>query len=322
MTNEPTNAPPTELEPARGEGGERAHTPVMLREVLDALAPRAGGVYADATAGAAGHSRAILEASAPDGRLIAIDRDPFAVELASRALAGFGARAVVVHGDYESLGPILRAQGAERVDGIVADLGVSSPQLDRAERGFSFARSGPLDMRMDTSQGETALELIGRLGEAELVDILRTYGEERRARPVARAILRARDGGELRTTEDLRRAVWRGTGPKRSRIDPATRSFQGLRIAVNRELEQLEALLAALPDLLEDGGVAAVISFHSLEDRLVKHAFRGAARLSPLTKRPLEASEEERAVNPRARSAKLRAARRVPRAASAEEAAS
>jgi 16S rRNA (cytosine1402-N4)-methyltransferase len=303
----------TELEPTEATAPARVHTPVMLREVLEALAPRSGGVYADATAGAAGHSRAILEASAPDGRLIAIDRDPYAVEVASAALAEFGARALVVHGDYEDLGPILRAHGAERVDGIVADLGVSSPQLDRAERGFSFARSGPLDMRMDTSQGETVAELIGRLDEAELVDILRKYAEERRARPVARAILRARDNGELHTTEDLRRAVWRGTGPKRSRIDPATRSFQGLRIAVNRELEQLEKLLEELPELLLDDGVAAVISFHSLEDRLVKHAFRGDHRLQPLTKRPLEAGEEEQALNPRSRSAKLRAARRVPR---------
>lgn len=306
MTTEPEQVETAAVQP-------RVHTPVMLREVLEALAPRSGGVYADATAGAAGHSRAILEASAPDGRLIAIDRDPYAVELASAALASFGARAVVVHGDYEDLAEILRAHGAERVDGLVADLGVSSPQLDRAERGFSFARSGPLDMRMDTSQGETVAELIGRLDEAELVDILRKYAEERRARPVARAILRARDNGELHTTEDLRRAVWRGTGPKRSRIDPATRSFQGLRIAVNRELEQLEKLLEALPELLVDDGVGAIISFHSLEDRLVKHAFRGDFRLAPLTKRPLEATAEECEVNPRARSAKLRAARRIPR---------
>jgi len=302
----------TELEPTEVRA-PRVHTPVMLREVLEALAPRSGGVYADATAGAAGHSRAILEASAPDGRLIAIDRDPYAVQMASSALADFGARAVVVHGDYEDLGPILRAHGAERVHGIVADLGVSSPQLDRAERGFSFARSGPLDMRMDTSQGETVAELIGRLDEAELIDILRKYGEERKARPVARAILRARDNNELHTTDDLRRAVWRGTGPKRSRIDPATRSFQGLRIALNRELEQLNTLLQELPELLHDDGVAAVISFHSLEDRLVKHAFRGDDRLQPLTKRPLEAGEEESAENPRSRSAKLRAARRVRR---------
>jgi 16S rRNA (cytosine1402-N4)-methyltransferase len=303
----------SELEESRSAGPAAVHLPVMLREVLEALAPRSGGVYADATAGAAGHSRAILEASAPDGRLFAIDRDPFAVQVASTALASFGARAVVVHGDYEDLGSILRAHGAERVDGIVADLGVSSPQLERAERGFSFARSGPLDMRMDTSQGETVRELIGRLDEPELVDILRKYGEERRARPVARAILRARDQDELNTTEDLRRAVWRGTGPKRSRIDPATRSFQGLRIALNRELEQLENLLKALPELLHDDGVAALISFHSLEDRLVKHAFRGEERLQPLTKRPLIAGEEESALNPRSRSAKLRAARRVPR---------
>lgn len=297
----------------------RVHLPVLLNEVLAALEPKTGCVYADLTTGAAGHSTAILEASAPDGRLIAIDRDPYAVEIATAALARFGARATVVHGEFGDLAGILRAQGSERVHGLIADLGVSSPQLDRAERGFSFRRSGPLDMRMDTSQGETVAEMIARLDEAELTDILRRYGEERRARAVARSLVRASEAGELRTTEDLRNAVLRGTGPQRSRIDPATRSFQGLRIAVNREIEQLEALLAELPDLLHDGGVAAIISFHSLEDRPVKHAFRGDERLEPLSRRVVIASEEEQARNPRSRSAKLRAARRLPRDEEQEE---
>jgi 16S rRNA (cytosine1402-N4)-methyltransferase len=289
------------------------HASVMCRETLQALAPRSGGFYADATAGGGGHSAAILEASAPDGRLVAVDRDPRAVEAARARLAAFGDRAVVVHGAYADLGPILRQHGAGRVDGLVADLGVSSPQLDDAERGFSFAAEGPLDMRMDTSGGETLAELLDRVGEAELADILYHYGEERRSRAVARSIMRARDAGELRTTLDLRRAVVRVLGPKRGRVDPATRTFQALRIALNRELDQLEQLLSELPELLQDDGVAAIISFHSLEDRMVKRAFRGDDRLSPLTKRPLQAGELERSENPRARSAKLRAARRVPR---------
>lgn len=290
------------------------HASVLLRETLEALRPRSGGFYADATAGGGGHSQAILEASAPDGRVLAVDRDPAAVSEVRRRLATYGDRAVVVHGEYSELGPILREHGAERVDGLIADLGVSSPQLDTAERGFSLRADGPLDMRMDTSQGEPLVELLARIGSEELADILYRFGEERKSRAIARSILRARDAGELATTADLRRAVVRTSGPRRQgRIDPATRTFQALRIAVNRELDQLDALLTALPDLLDDGAVAAIISFHSLEDRLVKHAFRNEHRLQPTTKRPIVPSEEEQAQNPRARSAKLRAASRLPR---------
>jgi 16S rRNA (cytosine1402-N4)-methyltransferase len=290
------------------------HASVMVRETLDALAPRAGGVYADATAGRGGHTRAILDASAPDGRVVAIDRDPQAVEETRQRLAAYGARALVVHGAHADVAAILREHGYERVDGLIADLGVSSPQLQTAERGFSFNAEGPLDMRMDTSSGETLAELLERVDERELADIIYEFGEDRRSRAIARSILRARDDGELATTADLRRAVLRASGPRRhGGIDPATRTFQGLRIAVNRELDQLQALLDALPELLEDEAVAVVISFHSLEDRLVKRAFRGDDRLRPLTKRPLQPSDEEQAENPRSRSAKLRAARRVAR---------
>jgi 16S rRNA (cytosine1402-N4)-methyltransferase len=254
-----------------------------------------------------------LDASAPDGRVLAVDRDPAAVSEVRRRLANYGERAMVVHGEYSELGPILREHGAERVDGLIADLGVSSPQLDTAERGFSLRADGPLDMRMDTSQGAPLLELLREVNSEELADILYRFGEERRSRAIARSILRARDQGELATTADLRRAVVRASGPRHGRIDPATRSFQALRIAVNRELDQLESLLLALPELLDDGAVAAIISFHSLEDRLVKHAFRGEARLAPMTKRPVLPSEQEQAENPRARSAKLRAAKRLAR---------
>jgi 16S rRNA (cytosine1402-N4)-methyltransferase len=290
------------------------HESVMVRETLDALAPRSGGVYADATAGRGGHSQAILDASAPDGRVVAVDRDPEAVSATRERLAAYGDRAVVIHGAYADLGDALRESGCERVDGLIADLGVSSPQFDTAERGFSFSAEGPLDMRMDTSSGETLLELLERVDERELADIIYEYGEERRSRPIARSIVRAREDGQLATTTDLRRAVLRGSGLwKRGAIDPATRTFQALRIAVNRELDQLSALLSAIPELLTDEGVAVLISFHSLEDRLVKHAFRGDARLQPLTKRPVLPGEDEQAQNPRARSAKLRAARRLSR---------
>jgi 16S rRNA (cytosine1402-N4)-methyltransferase len=290
------------------------HESVMVQETLDALCPRSGGVYADATVGGGGHSQAILDASAPDGRVVALDRDPDAVQEARRRLASYGARALVVHGDYAELGPILREQGQARIDGLVADLGVSSPQLDAPERGFSFGADGPLDMRMDSTRGQTARELLDDLDERELADILYRFGEERRSRAVARSILRARDDGQLTSTLALRRAVVRALGPRRQgRIDPATRTFQSLRIAVNHELEQLEALLQVLPELLQDGAVAAIISFHSLEDRLVKHAFRRDARLAPLSKKPQQPCAQEQAQNPRSRSAKLRAARRLAR---------
>ncbi len=291
-----------------------AHRTVLLDETIEALAPRAGCVYADVTVGGGGHAEAILERSAPDGRLVGVDRDESALAASSARLSRFGERVTLVHGAFAELGSILEHAGVPRVHGLVADIGVSSPQLDRAERGFSFRAEGPLDMRMDPSAGETALELIARLDERELADVLYQLGEERKSRPIARSIKRACEAGELETTEDLRRAVVRAIGPRRSGgVDPATRTFQALRIAVNDELGQLDALLAQLPDVLEDDGVAAIISFHSLEDRRVKQCFRGSDVLVPLTKKPRVAGDDEQRENPRARSAKLRAARRVPR---------
>lgn len=291
-----------------------SHRTVLLAETIESLDPRAGRVYADATLGGGGHAEAILERSAPDGLLIGVDRDEAALSAARERLARFGERVTLVHGAFAELGRILEGAGVPRVHGLVADLGVSSPQLDRAERGFSFRAEGPLDMRMDPSSGETALELIARLDERELADVLYQLGEERKSRPIARSIKRACDAGELATTDDLRRAVVRAIGPRRSGgVDPATRTFQALRIAVNDELGQLDSLLAQLPDVLEDGGVAVIISFHSLEDRRVKQCFRGSDVLEPLTKKPRIASDDEQRDNPRARSAKLRAARRIPR---------
>jgi 16S rRNA (cytosine1402-N4)-methyltransferase len=291
------------------------HTPVLLDEVLEQLDPTTGGVYADVTLGGGGHAKAILERSAPDGRLIGTDRDPSALEAARAALSGFGERATLRKARIGELADVLASLDIENVDGVLADLGVSSVQLDRPERGFSLAKDGPIDMRMDPTEGETALELIGRSDADELANVIYRYGEEHRSRKIARSLRRAYEEGELETTGDLRHAVHRAIGGRRGRIDPATKTFQALRIAVNDELGELEALLEQAPQLLRLGGVVAVISFHSLEDRMVKHAFRDSEQLLPLTKRPIIASDAERESNPRSRSAKLRAARRVEVAA-------
>lgn len=291
-----------------------AHVPVLRDEVLAWLAPRDGGIYVDATLGRGGHAEAILEASAPGGRLVGVDRDQDAIAATRARLERFGERVQLCHAPFSELPQELERLGVPQLDGLLADLGVSSPQLDVAERGFSFRQDGPLDMRMDRSRGESARELVAGLDERELADVIYTYGEERRSRAIARSIKRAEADGALSSTLDLARAVWRVTGPRRGGIDPATRTFQALRIAVNRELDELDALLGALPELLVDGGVAALISFHSLEDRAIKHTLRGEPRLEVLTKRPVVAAEREAASNPRSRSAKLRVARRRARA--------
>jgi 16S rRNA (cytosine1402-N4)-methyltransferase len=288
------------------------HTTVMMGEIVAALAPRDGGVYVDATLGGGGHTEAIL-AAAPGARVIAFDRDETAAEAARQRLAPFGERVVIVRANFGSVRETLAELGIAHVQGICADLGVSSPQLDDPERGMSFRREGPIDMRMDRSSGETALELIERLDDEELADIIFRHGDERRSRRIARSIKRALGDRELVTTLDLRRAIVRAVGPVRvGGVDPATRTFQALRIAVNRELEELEALLAALPAIVEPGGVAAILSFHSLEDRLAKQAFHDMSTWQVLWKKPLGASDDERAMNVRSRSAKLRAARRRP----------
>jgi 16S rRNA (cytosine1402-N4)-methyltransferase len=286
------------------------HATVMRDEVVRALAPRANGVYVDATLGAGGHTVALLEAE-PKARIVALDRDPAAIAAARERLALVADRLTVVQAPFSSLRDQLAARGLSRVDGLVADLGVSSPQLEDPERGMSFRREGPLDMRMDPESGPTALELLEQLSDDELANVIYRYGDERRSRRIARSIRKALAARELQTTLDLRRAIVRAVGPARvGGVDPATRTFQALRIAVNRELEELDQLLGALPDVVVPGAVVAMISFHSLEDRLVKRAFTGPG-WSPLTKKPLLPSEEEHAQNPRARSAKMRAARLV-----------
>jgi 16S rRNA (cytosine1402-N4)-methyltransferase len=286
------------------------HITVLRDECVRALEPRAGGLYLDMTLGGGGHTEALLRA-APEATVIGFDRDPAAIEAASERLAPFAGRVVLVQARFSTAKEHLERLGIEQVDGLVADLGVSSPQLDEAERGMSFRREGPLDMRMDPTDGETAADLIVRLTQDELADVIYHLGEERRSRRVARCIKQALDAGELATTLDLRRAIVRAVGPRRvGGVDPATRTFQGLRLAVNRELEELAAVLAIASEVVRPGGIAAFISFHSLEDRLVKRAFLQRELWQRLTPKPLAPSEAEQVENPRSRSAKLRVARR------------
>jgi len=287
------------------------HQAVMKSEVVLSLAPREGGVYLDVTLGRGGHTLGLLDSGA--GRVIGLDRDEAALAATRQRLAAHEGRVTFVHSNFALVTDALASLGVERVDGACADLGVSSPQLDDPARGMSFRREGPIDMRMDLSQGETALDLIDRLSDDELADVLYRFGEEHRSRRIARSIKRAMGDGELKTTLDLRRAIVRAVGPVRvGGVDPATRSFQALRIAVNGELDELTLLIASLAKVVVPGGVVAILSFHSLEDRIVKRAFHDSDLWEPLWKKPRIASDDETAENPRSRSAKLRAARRAP----------
>ncbi len=285
----------------------------MVAEVLEHLAPERGGIFIDCTVGLGGHARALLEAGA--SRLIGLDRDREALSRSRDALGAFGAQVELVHSDYRSLSDVLDTRGIVRVDGVLADLGVSSMQLDAPGRGFSFRRDDALDMRMDISQGRTAAEMLAAADEQTLADVLYTLGEERHARRVARAILAARAQAPILTTGRLADVVRRAIPRKGySRIDPATRSFQAIRIWVNGELEGLGEFLGRAVDRLDAGGRMAVITFHSLEDRIVKHTFRALAadgRVAIRTKRPVTPSPAEIEGNARARSAKLRAVERT-----------
>jgi 16S rRNA (cytosine1402-N4)-methyltransferase len=291
-----------------------AHVPVLVGEVVQQLEPSRGGVFVDGTVGLGGHTRALLEGGA--ARVIGFDRDAEALMIARSALAGYGDRVELVHADYREAGAELDRRGLGEVDGVLADLGVSSMQLDDEARGFSFRTDAALDMRMDRSRGETAADLVRDLSEAELADVIFTFGEERFSRRIARAIVRAREEAPVTTTGRLASLV-RSAVPRRGyqRIDPATRTFQALRIRVNRELDGLDRFVHDAAMRLRRGGRLAVITFHSLEDRIVKHTLRRLDReagvVRVLTKRPITASDEEVAANPRARSAKLRAAERI-----------
>src|SRR5262245_9263246 len=249
------------------------HVPVLRNEVITGLKPRKDGRYVDGTVGGGGHAAAILEASAPDGRLLGIDADPAALAAAGGRLAPFGARATLAHGNFRGLGQLARDHGFDRSDGLLLDLGVSSHQLDTPERGFSFLVDAPLDMRLDSTSGATAAELVNEMPESELADLIYRYGEERGSRRVARFIAEARRRRPIATTGELAELVARALGGRHGKIHPATRTFQALRIAVNRELESLEIALPQVVELLAPGGRVAIISFHSLEDRIVKLFF-------------------------------------------------
>ena len=287
------------------------HQPVMVTEVLEHLEPSRGGLFIDCTVGLGGHARALLEGGA--SRLIGLDRDPAAVAAARSALSGFGDRVDVVHADYRRLNAVLDERGVAKVDGVLVDLGVSSMQLDAPGRGFSFRQDAPLDMRMDTTAGPTAAEAIRDVDERTLADVIYEFGEERHSRRVARAIVAARAQAPIETTGRLADIVRRAIPRKGySRIDPATRTFQAIRIWVNRELEGLDAFLGDAARRLAVDGRMVVITFHSLEDRIAKHTLRALQNedfgLRIRTKRPMVPGEAEVERNPRARSAKLRAA--------------
>jgi len=317
--------------PERGHGGKRGHVPVLLKEAIDFLAIRRGGTYIDATVGLGGHSYEIARRLGAPGHLIGVDKDPAALE-AARAVVGRRSLVVgenaderqatgdeetdwpqveLVHGSFADLA---NDQRPATIDGLLADLGVSSLQLDKPERGFSFQAEGPLDMRMNTQSGETAEQVVNQVDEVTLANLIYEFGEERRSRRIARAIVRSRP---IRTTAKLAEIVSAAARPMNQaerRIHPATRTFQALRIFVNRELDDLRKLMESAPQLLKPGGRMVIISFHSLEDRIVKDALREGAKQGHyrlLTKKPVTASEEEIDRNPRSRSAKLRAAERL-----------
>jgi 16S rRNA (cytosine1402-N4)-methyltransferase len=307
------------------------HAPVLIREVIEGLSPRDGKVFVDGTLGGAGHTRALL--ATPGVRVIGIDRDLSALAAARDSLGPLVDRATLIHGQFGDMPQLLADLNVRQVDGILADLGVSSPQLDRADRGFSFTRAGPIDMRMDPTRGQTALDLIHDTDVESLGEVIKELGEERHGMRIARLIKDAAKEQRLHTTLDLAAVIASGIPAfeqRKSKIHPATRTFQALRIAVNAELAELERLLDAFPDLLVPGGRCAIISFHSLEDRLVKNRFRDLAwttslppRLAtqagerieavcvPVTRKAVFAADDEVERNPRARSARLRICERT-----------
>jgi 16S rRNA (cytosine1402-N4)-methyltransferase len=289
------------------------HQPVLLDEVMAWLAPRKGAIIVDGTVGGGGHAAVLAGRVGSTGRVVGLDRDPAMLALAREAVGELPV--TLVHSPHAEMGRVLEELGIDRVQGVLLDLGLSSDQLAWEGRGFSFAADGPLDMRFDPDAGgPSAADLVNRLSAEDLANLIYEFGEERYSRRIARRIVEARQGGAIRTTAQLAELVRRSL-PGRARhgpIDPSTRVFQALRIAVNDELGLLDATLRVIPDVLASGGRAAIISFHSLEDRRVKWAFKSDSRMNVLTKKPVTATARETAVNPRARSAKLRVAERCP----------
>ena len=291
--------------PVPGTGSGPKHVSVLPVETLRLLDPQPGQIWVDATVGGGGHSRLIAERLGPSGRLIGLDQDPTMLELARTRLSGWPV--TLIPANFDQLIEVLGQLGIETVDGVLVDLGFASDQIDQPGRGFSFREDGPLDMRLNPTAGTTAADLVNRTSEAGLADLFFEYGEERHSRRVARRIVERRTERPFVTTSDLADIVRRSV-PRSGGIDPATRVFQALRIAVNDELGALDRLLAMLPRVVKPGGKAGLISFHSLEDRRVKQAFRSGQEWKPLTKKPVEAGAEEVSRNPRSRSAKLRVA--------------
>ncbi|MCK5554256.1 MAG: 16S rRNA (cytosine(1402)-N(4))-methyltransferase RsmH [Deltaproteobacteria bacterium] len=291
------------------------HLPVLVGEVIEFLRPHSEGIYVDGTLGGAGHALKILERSSPTGRLIGIDRDEAAIEWARERLKPYGGRITIIHGNFSHLGEILGRLNIGKVDGILLDLGVSYPQLADAARGFSFQSEGPLDMRMDRTQGEPASKLVNSLPGEELEGILRRFGEGRWARRIARAIVRYREKAPIVTTTQLSDIISAAVLRPPRRIHPATKAFQAIRIAVNDELENLRTAIRDGIPLLKSGGRLCVISFHSLEDRIVKETFRQYEKplglITVITKKPISPSKGQIRENPRTRSARFRIAERV-----------
>lgn len=305
------------------------HVPVLLNETLDLLVTHPAGIYVDGTLGRGGHSKEILRRLAPEGRLIGLDRDVEAIERTAEVLKPFGKQAQCLHGNFADMKDLCGQIGVTEVDGVLFDLGVSSPQLDVAERGFSFGKDGPLDMRMDQTQGRSAADWVNEEDEQILADVIYRFGEDRDSRRIARAIVRAREDRRIERTLELAEIVERAKGGRRGPTHPATQTFQALRMAVNAEMESLECGLEAGLSMLREGGRMAVITFHSLEDRPVKECFKRhtvkreslqqggekliydepAVRL--LNKKPITATKQELQENPRSRSAKLRVAERM-----------
>ncbi|MGW8144867.1 MAG: 16S rRNA (cytosine(1402)-N(4))-methyltransferase RsmH [Anaerolineales bacterium] len=303
------------------------HQPVLYNEIIHLLQPHRSGLYVDGTVGAGGHARGILEASEPDGQLLGFDVDALALEIARKQLEQFGDRAILIQSSFINLSDQLKGMGWHQVDGILLDLGLSSMQLDIPERGFSFRSNAKLDMRFDQRNPVPAIDLVNNLPEDELADLIYNFGEERNSRKIARAIVRARP---IETTLQLANIVAAVSGGRKSRIHPATRTFQALRIEVNQELDALQKVLPQAIRSLKPGGRIAVISYHSLEDRIVKHFFRDESRncicppeqpicdcnhvasVNVLTKRPIRPTEGEISENPRARSARLRVVEKLP----------
>jgi 16S rRNA (cytosine1402-N4)-methyltransferase len=289
--------------------GPTQHVPVLAQEVLEWLRPAASQTFVDGTLGGGGHARLLAEAVGPSGLVIGLDRDPAAIERTSAELSGLPVRAL--QGNYSDLPEALAELNVNAVDGILLDLGLSSDQLADPSRGFSFQSEGSLDLRFDPTRGEPASRLVERLSAEHLANLIYQYGEERYSRRIARHIVDVRRAEPIRTAADLAHVVRESVPRSRhERIDPATRTFQALRIAVNEELKWLEVALRRLPDCLRPGGRIAVISFHSLEDRQVKESFRDDERLTVVTRRPIRPTENEIAANPRSRSAKLRVGER------------